>query len=121
MIILTNPVLINSVLGGTDMVGYDKFVLYSITFDANNNSVRASIQITSTVQPEMQTITGQLIILTASNSLAIEVPQFDFYRKIALTAGQKNTLIAQVTAAQDDLESGLLTLNLLDGVQTSGV
>jgi len=121
MITLTNPKLVNSVLGGTNTVAYDKMVLDQIRYiTTGTKTVTANVKITSTSEPNMQPINGSLSIELGSGVLTIEVQQLDFYRKINLTAGQNTAVTALVTDAQDALEAGLLTVGVVDGVQETG-
>jgi hypothetical protein len=120
MITLTNPKPVNSVLGGTDMVDYDKLVLSDITHDPVAMTTRAQIRITSTAEPDMQLISGSLIVNTATAVLTIEVRQLDFYRQIALTGPQNASVQALIRDAQDALENGLIAVGVVDGVQAPG-
>jgi len=121
MITLTNPKLVNSVLGGTNTVAYDKMVLDQIRYiTTGTKTITANVKITSTSEPNMQPINGSLSVELGSGVLTIEVQQLDFYRQITLTAGQNTAVTALVTDAQDALEAGLLTVGVVDGVQETG-
>jgi hypothetical protein len=120
MITLTDPALVKAVLGGTATVGYDKFVLNQITYDTVAQSITSQIRITSTAQPEMQAINGRLTITCATARLEIQVDSLDFYRRIALTGPQNTSVQNQIRDAQNALESGLITLAVVAGVQTTG-
>lgn len=120
MIALTNPALVNSVLGGTDTVGYDKFVLSRIQYDTGDLSARCTIEITSTAAPTMQPLHGSLLITTANATLEIQVPQLDFYRKITLTGPQNSALQGYIRDTQNSLETGLINIGLIDGTQQTG-
>ena len=120
MITLSNPLSVNSVLGGSDMVSYDKLVLTRITYNVETMKIDAIVRITSTAQPDMQPIRGSLVIDTAAAKLAIEVPQFDFYRQKPLTGPQNTAVQGFITNAQDTLESGLISVNVIDGTQAAG-
>ena len=120
MITLTNPKLVNSILGGSDTVGYERFVLRHIVYDSIKKSVSSQIEITSTSEPTMQAIAGRLEIDTAASTLKIEVQQLDFYRQITLTGAQTSYVRQLVIDAQDALEAGLISVTVVDGIQTSG-
>lgn len=121
MITLTNPTLINTVLGGTAQVGYDKFVLSSIIYDPVAMALRSTVRITVSAQPNMQPITGSLSVNCATAVLTIEVPQLDFYRQITLTGPQNDTVMTQIRNAQNALEAGLVSLGVVLGTQATGV
>jgi len=120
MITLTTPPQVNSVLGGNTPVGYDKFVLSQIVFDTVALSLTATIRLTSTATPSMQPITGNLRVVTATATLTIDVAQLDFYRQVTLSGPQNASVQAQIRSAQDALESGLITLGVIAGVQAMG-
>lgn len=121
MITLTNPKLVNSVLGGTNTVAYDKFVLDQIRYiTTGSGTVTANVRITSTAQPNMQPIQGSLKIELASSLLTIEVAQLDFFRQITLNAGQVSAISTLIVNAQNALEAGLVTVGVVAGVQETG-
>ena len=120
MITLTNPTLINSILGGTATVAFDVLRLSQITHTTEPEKVNAVVEITSTADPGMSALRGTLTIDSVSGALAIEVPQLDFRRQITITEAQKNFMAGLVNDAQDALEAGLITVNVVDGVQASG-
>lgn len=120
MIILTTNSQINSVLGGNVPVAYDKLILSQIVFDPRQASVQGTLALSSTSEPDMQDITGSLNIDVALSRLRIAVQQLDFYRQVTLTADQKTAVRAIINSSQDALESGLISLGVIDGVQTTG-
>ena len=121
MITLTNPKLVNSILGGTATVAYDKFVLDQIRYiTTGSGTVTANVRITSTSQPNMQAIQGSLKIELATSLLTIEVAQLDFFRQITLTAGQVSSISALIIDAQNALENGLVTVGVVAGTQSTG-
>lgn len=121
MITLTTPAQINSVLGGNAPVGYDKVVLTPFTMTPADNSISGTVLLTSTTTPEMSPIFGVLRIRTAPAEVFIEVAQLDFQRRVQLSAGQVNSVINIIRNAQNALESGLVTLGVVAGVQASGI
>lgn len=120
MITLTNPKQVNSVLGGTDTVNYDKFVLQSITYEVVTGRINGQIRITSTGVPGMTPIIGTLVI-APNGLLTVEVQQLDFYRQMTLTGPQNAAVQAMIRDAQSALESGLITVGVVAGVQSAGV
>lgn len=120
MINLTIPKLVNSVLGGDSTVAYDKFVLSSITYDTVGISLRGTVRISSTAMPDMQAISGRLSIDVSSALLTIESEQLDFYRQVTLTGGQNTAVEGFIRDAQNELEAGLISIGVVDGVQATG-
>lgn len=120
MIILTSPPSVKSVLGGSGTVNYDKFVLISIHYEPIDQTVTATVRLTSSANPDMQAITGRLNINRATGKLEIQVDQLDFYRRVSLTGPQSTAIENQIRGAQDALEAGLISLSLVAGVQSTG-
>lgn len=120
MITLTTPHEINSILGGTAPVPYNKLVLAPFTMDAVSQMVSGTLRLTSTTSPTMQPIVGTLRINVPAAELIIEVPQLDFYRRVVTSSGQNTAILAQIEAAQAALENGLVSLGVVSGVRTVG-
>lgn len=120
MITLTTPAQINSVLGGNAPVGYNHLVLAPFTMDPLTLLVTGTLQLTSTTNPEMQAITGSLRINASSGELVVQVAQLDFYRRIQLSAGQITSVRNIISNAQNALESGLVSLGVIAGTQSTG-
>lgn len=120
MITLTTPPQINSVLGGSAPIAYNKLVLSPFTMDAVKQTVSAQIQLTSTAVPTMQAIAGRLTISVATSELVIEVAQLDFYRRVVLSSAQNTSILGQIEAAQAQLENGLVSLGVIAGTRSSG-
>ena len=121
MVTLTIPHQIRSKLGANDTVDYDKFVVSPFTFNPVDQLINASIRITSSTNPSMTPVIGSLIINVASSTLEIGVQQLDFYRRIILSSAQNNAILTIIRDAQNSIESGLITLGLVEGIQSSGV
>lgn len=121
MITLTTPAVINSVLGGSAPVSYNKLVISPLTMSGVDQSLNGSIRITSTTNTSMQPIVGALRILVQSAELVMEVPQLDFCRRIVLSGAQNTALIAIIEAAQKGIEDGLISLGVIAGVRSAGV
>lgn len=120
MITLTTPPEINSVLGANAPIPYDKLVVGPFTLDSITLTVNGALRLTSTANPEMQPITGTLTITTATARLEIAVSQLDFYRRVVLTGPQNTAVMDIIRNAQNALESGLITLSVIAGVQSVG-
>lgn len=120
MITLSVPSNVMTVIGGTDTASYDKLVLEQINYDTSGLSINGKVTITSTAQPNMQAISGRLRIETVYSRLTIEVQQLGFYRQITLTDPQNNAVRGFIRNAQDALESGLISVGVIDGSQSTG-
>lgn len=122
MITLTTPPSVNSVLGGASPISYNKLVISHVGIDVINQKIVADIQISPTANPDMQPIPGTLSIHIITAKLTIAVQQLDFYRQVTLTSPQLNSVLTTIIQpAQNTLESGLITLGVIAGVQTTGV
>lgn len=122
MITLTTPPQIQSVLGGSAPVGYDKLVISPFTYQPHpqNPVISATLKLTSTAQPSMPLITGSMNIDVTGATLEVIVERLDFYQKKTLTAGQQTSIRNQIDSAQNALESGLITLGVVAGTQSAG-
>lgn len=120
MITLTTAAQINSVLGGSAPVGYNKLVLSPFTMNPVDQVVQSTVRLTSTANPDMQAIIGSMRISVPEAVLEIQVQQLDFYRRIRLTSPQSTSVLTIITNAQNALENGLITLGLVSGTQSAG-
>ncbi len=120
MITLTTPPEVLAVLGGTTKVAYEKMVLTSIAFNTPGLSSNCTFTLTSTSAPEMQPIKGNLQIDTGTARLTLECESLNFFRKVALTGPQNSAMQTIIRDAQDAIESGLVSLGLIDGTQQTG-
>ena len=121
MITLTTPPQINSVLGGTATVNYDKLVIGPFSLNPLTSTISGSVRLTSTANAQMQPIMGTLTISVPNGLLTIEVVQLDFARQIQLNASQINSVNTIIANAQNALESGMITLGIMAGAQSGGV
>ena len=120
MITLTTPAQINSVLGGNAPISYNKLVIGPFTMDPITMQVSGQLRLTSTANPDMPVITGKLLVNTSTSVLEVEVIQLDFYRRVLLSGPQNDAVQLQIRNAQNALESGLITLGVIAGVQSTG-
>ena len=116
MITLTTPAQVNSVLGGNSPVSYDKLVVGPFTFDPIGMVVNAKLRLTSTASA----IGGTLTITTGTAVLEIAVERLDFYRRVVLTGPQNDAVMTIIRNAQNALESGLVSLGVVAGTQSTG-
>ena len=120
MITLATPPQVNSVLGGSALVGYDKCVIRDLTMTTATKQVTGTLALTSTAQPEMTPILGTLTITPSNARLEISVPQLGFFKRIALNGPQNTAAQEIVTNAQAALEQGLIALGAISGVFSAG-
>lgn len=118
MITLSTPPAVKSVLGGNTLVNYDKFVLSQITYEPVTLRVSGSVRLTSTASPEMTPLLGSFVIV--GSILEITVKDLDFYRRVTLSGAQNTTVLGYITAAQNQLESGMVGLGIVAGTQATG-
>jgi hypothetical protein len=121
MITLTTPASINSVLGGNTLVNYDKLVITPFTMDPLTGVINAAVRLTSTGTPSMQPITGSMRVNIPANELIIEVTQIDFFRRVALSAGNITALNNLMESALAQIENGLVSLGVISGTRSAGV
>jgi hypothetical protein len=112
MITLTTPPEINSILGGSAPVAYNKLVIGPFTL----NPVTLSNGVTGIVR----LINGTLSIDASTGVLTIEVGQLDFYRKVQLSGAQLTSVQNIIANAQNSLEAGLVSLGVIAGTQSTG-
>jgi hypothetical protein len=122
MITLTTPAQINSILGGSAPVGYNKLVLTPFQMDPVALTITGTLRLTSSGAPDMQPILGRLNIRSDGSTavLEIEVGQLDFYRRIRLEGAQNTAALTIITNAQNAIEVGLINLGVIAGVQGTG-
>jgi hypothetical protein len=122
MITLTTPPEINSILGGSAPVAYNKLVIGPFTLNpvTLSNGVTGIVRLTSTGSPTMQPINGTLSIDASTGVLTIEVGQLDFYRKVQLSGAQLTSVQNIIANAQNSLEAGLVSLGVIAGTQSTG-
>lgn len=120
MITLTTPPQINSILGGSAPVAYNKLVIGPFTMDPVNQTITGSLRLTSTANPQMQPIVGTLTISVPGSTVKVEVPQLDFYRQITTTSPQNTSIIGWIEAAQAQIENGLISVAIISGTRTAG-
>ena len=118
MINLTNPLEILGVIGGTAKVGYQSMVITSLSVDTVQDSATGQVELRSSV-PNRPPIQGRIQILTnVDPSVTIEFQSLGFFKKIAISGAQRTTISNVFQALKADVEKGLVTLGLADGVQS---
>jgi hypothetical protein len=120
MITLTTAPQINSVLGGSAPVAYNKLVIGPFSMDPVAQTISGQMRLTSTANAAMQPIIGSLMISVPGASVQVEVPQLDFYRKISTTSPQNTSILGWIEAAQAQIENGLIAVSVIAGTRTAG-
>ena len=120
MITLTIPTPVNSVLGAATTVSYDHLVLSPLTHDPMALTITGTIRLTSTANPDMQAITGSLVVNASTGKMELSVPQLDFFRRITLSPAQIAAVNTMITNAQNAVEAGLVSMGVIAGTQTTG-
>lgn len=119
MITLTTPQQIESVLGSSATTAYDKCVLSPINFNPVSGLIAANVRLTSIADPNAQALVGTLNITLSTGELVLTLGPITT-RKI-LTAGQITSAQNIINTAQNQLESGLVSLGVVVGTQSAGV
>ena len=119
-ITLTTPASLNTILGGNTLVDYDHVVLSPLNFNPVENTVSSTVRITASGDPEMDVVIGSLSINVGQGKLTFQVPQLDMVRKMQLSAPQITAIQTIMSNAQDALESGLISVGVIAGVQATG-
>jgi len=120
MITLTTPAEINSVLGGSAPVPYNKLVISPLSFDAVNQTITGQLRLTATSNASMQPITGSMRISVPGAEVVVEVQQLDFYRRVVTNSAQNTSILAIIETAQKGIEDGLVSLGVIAGVRSAG-
>lgn len=120
MIALTTPHAVNSVLGGDTPINYDHVVLSPITFNPIARTVTATVRLTSTVSPNMDVVTGSLTVDLGPGILVFKVEQLDILRRMQLSGAQITAVQNILNSAQNQIESGLISVGVVAGTQSTG-
>lgn len=120
MITLTTAPSINSILGGSAPIAYNKLVIGPFTMDPVNQTITGSLRLTSTLNATMQPIVGTLTISVPTATVKVEVAQLDFYRQITTTSPQNTSILGWIEAAQAQIENGLIAVAVIAGTRSAG-
>lgn len=124
MITLTEPKVVNSVLGSTapaDAINYDKLVLSPMNFDPIAKRINGTVNLRSSTTPDMQPISGSFTLDAGSGLLQMEIRDVGFYHKRTLTAGQITSLQNLINNTQRDTEQGFISVGVFSGTWSAGV
>ena len=121
MITLTNPIQVTTVLGSTGKTSYDRLDLTTINYDVVNKNLSGQCVLLASGSPQAQTIQGNYNVPTTGSAiLTVTIPTLPFYASIALTSPQQAVVQGWVTAAQNTVEAGLVSIGVVAGAQTPG-
>lgn len=120
MITLTTAPQINSILGGSAPVAYNKLVIGPFTMDPVNQTITGQLRLTSTAVPAMQPLVGSLTISVPGANVKVEVPQLNFYRQITTSSAQNTSILGWIEAAQAQIENGLIAVGIIAGTRSTG-
>jgi hypothetical protein len=121
MITLTTPAQVNSVLGGNTQINYDRMVIAPMSLDPVGMTITGRVRLTSSANPDMPSIDGSLAINCGTAVLEVTVERLDFYRRVRLTSPQNDAVMTIIRNTQNSIESGLINLGVVAGVQAAGV
>ena len=123
MITLTTPPTIATQLGATSSSSYAKLRIMDIIADPVAQSISAAIQLIDTANTNLPMLIGSLSIMTQGNSPSVEiaVPALNLSNVVPLTAAEQTTVQGWITALQNNIEAGLVSLALIAGVQSGGI
>lgn len=122
MITLTTPITISSQIGGSGTNAYNKLRIVSINADPFSMSINAQVQLMVSSNASAPIISGNLSIIATGGSpvCTLQVPSLDFYSGDALSGAQVTTVQGWITGLQNNIESGIVSLGMAAGVQTTG-
>lgn len=120
MITLTNPFKVGSSLGGTTTVNYDILVVYNIMADPVSNTISAGIKLVVSADATQPAINGTLVITASTGVVNLQIPSLGFIHVYTVTSAE-STIAGWITSLQNSIESGLVSIGAVSGVQASGV
>lgn len=123
MITLTTPIQIPSVIGSSAKTGYDKLRIVSILADPFSLTINAQVQILVSTNTSAPIVDGTLNIVAtgASPLVTIQIPNLDIFSSFALAGANLTTVQGWISTLQNNIESGLISINLVSGTQSPGV
>ena len=121
MITLTNPIAVTTILGSAGKTNYDRLDLLSINYDVANKNLQGQCALIASGSPQATPIPGAFNIPTTGSAiLTLSIPTLPFYASLALTSGQQAAVQGWITAAQNQVEAGLVSVAVVTGTQSPG-
>ena len=121
MITLTLTESIKTQIGGAGTVSYERVVLSPITFDPVARTIRGGVRLISTSTPAAEVVTGSFEINLGPGVLMFRMDQKGVSRRVELSGAQITAAQDILNDAQNALESGMISLGVIPGVQSAGV
>lgn len=123
MITLTTPIQVPTTLGSAATVGYNKLRIVSITADPFSMTITAQAQLMVSSIPTQPMIFGTLTIVAtgATPSCTLQIPNLNFNATVALAGANLTAVSGWITGLQNNIESGLITIAEVSGIQSAGV
>jgi hypothetical protein len=123
MITLTNPKVVNTVLGGTATVNYDKLVVTNISYDTINKQISGQVKVTCTLDAAQIPLLGNFSILPQASpaTVTLTIAGFPFNRTINLTGAQQTSVLGWFDTNQAQIENGFISVVMAAGTQATGV
>lgn len=120
MITLTTPPQVQSVLGGTTTVAYDKLVVSTIGYNILDKTISAQLRLSSSSSPQMEALPGTLTIRHATSEVILTIDHPAFRRRLLLSSPQVAAVQTLLDEAQADIENGMISLGVVAGTRTAG-
>ena len=120
MIVLTNPIQVPSVLGGTDKINYEKLTLIAFAYDGVTQLITGTCRLSSTTAPGSQNINGTFSFPFSGSVYQVSFPSISFSATITLSSDQAAQIATWAATCQNLVEQGLIFLGVVAGQQSPG-
>lgn len=123
MITLTNPKVVNTVLGGTATVNYDKLVVTQVSYDTIAKQITGTARVTCTADAAQIPLIGSFSILPQNSpaTITLTIQGFPFNRTLNLTGAQQTAVLGWFDTNQAQIENGFISVVMAAGTQATGV
>jgi len=123
MITLTTSINVPSELGSAATTAYNKLRIVSITADPNTLAINALVQLLVSANAAAPIISGNLSIITTgpTPTVSIQIPSLNFYSGFALSGASLTAVQGWINTLQNNVESGLISISMVAGTQSTGV
>lgn len=118
MITLTNSVQVTTTLGSASKTAYDKLSLLTMHYEIGAMTITGACKLFSSAAPSALDIQGSYSIDSVTGKLTVSIPNLPFFASLTLSAGQKTTVQGWITSAQASIEGGMVTVGVIQGVQS---
>jgi len=109
-------------LGSSATVGYNKLRIVSINADPFSMTINAQVQLMVSSIPAQPMIFGTLSIVAtgATPGCTLQIPNLNFNASVSLAGANLSAVAGWITGLQNNIESGLITIAEVAGVQSAG-